>query len=31
MDQRTINQLINAMERAKAHHQGLRMKGEEKI
>ncbi|WP_423409038.1 SEC-C metal-binding domain-containing protein [Heyndrickxia sp. MSNUG] len=31
MDQKTINTLINAMERAKAHNQELKMKWEDKL
>jgi hypothetical protein len=31
MNQKTINELINAMERAKVHHQGLKMKWEDKL
>jgi hypothetical protein len=31
MDQKTINELRNAMERAKAHHQELKMKWEDKL
>jgi hypothetical protein len=31
MDQKTINKLKNAMERAKVHHQKLQMKWEEKL
>ncbi|MBT2694501.1 SEC-C metal-binding domain-containing protein [Bacillus sp. ISL-55] len=31
MDQKTVNQLINAMERAKQHHQGLKMKQDERL
>jgi hypothetical protein len=31
MDQKTINELKNAMERAKVHHQKLKMKWEDKL